>query len=247
MRRFRKLLRALSDRTSLEAFIVARFVFMRMYAGRYPLYWPDLTWLENEPFWQAIDSFGESEGLNTQRRFFLREAAAHCMSKIGGNTAECGVFIGLGSFLICDAHRHNLARARHYVFDSFEGLSPPAEVDGTHWHAGDLASSEEDVRRRLTMFDFVEYKKGWIPERFPEVAQEEFCFVHIDVDLADPTVESLKFFFPRLKRGGWIVLDDYGFKTCPGATHVVKQFVAETRSASLIELPAGGAALVRID
>jgi O-methyltransferase len=246
MRKLRKLLRALTQRGSEEAFILARFVFMRMYSGRYPLYWPDLDWFEEASIWRTIESFGEADGLNVQRRYFLREAAAHCVREIGGNTAECGVFRGLGSFLICDAHKYNRMQARHYIFDSFEGLSKPAEVDGTHWRAGDLACSEENVRNRLSMFDFVEYKKGWIPERFADVDKEEFCFVHIDVDLAHPTLESLKFFYPRLRRGGWVVLDDYGFKTCPGVTQVVKQFALEAASASIVKLPAGGAALMKM-
>jgi hypothetical protein len=247
MRRLRKLIRAFSDRGSNEAFVLARMLFGRLYTGRYPLYWPDLAWLGDEPFWKLLGSFGEADGLNAQRRWFLREAAAHCVGKIGGNTAECGSFMGLGSFLICEAHRRNPQRARHYIFDSFEGLSRPTDADGAYWRAGDLAVSEAEVRRRLAGFDFVECKKGWIPERFAEVAHEDFCFVHVDVDLAEPTDASLRFFFPRLRRGGWIIIDDYGFGTCPGATEVVGKFVAGSASVSLIALPAGGAALVKLD
>ncbi len=247
MRRLRRLSRALCDQGSEEAFALASAAFRRLYKGRYPLYWPGLDWLSDEPFWQTLASFGESPGLNAHRRYLLREAAAHCVGKIGGNTAECGAFMGLGSYLICDAHRHNAMPARHYVFDSFEGLSKPVAVDGSYWRAGDLACSEQEVRRRLSAYDFVELKKGWIPDRFADVANEEFCFVHVDVDLAQPTLDSLNFFFPRLKGGGWMIVDDYGFRTCPGATNVVQQFVAKTGSASLIALPAGGAALLKLE
>ena len=33
--------------------------------------------------------------------------------------------------------------------------------------------------------------KGWIPTRFQEVADRHFAFVHIDVDLYEPTRDSL--------------------------------------------------------
>jgi len=245
MRRIRKLLRALADRKSAEAFTLARMAFHRLYAGRYPLYWPDLDWLDDRSFWEVMGDFAELESLNAQRRYFLRQAARYCVGRIGGNTAECGVFMGLGSLLICEAHRLNPRPGRHYVFDSFEGLSAPTEADGAYWRAGDLAYSEDDVRRRLSTFDFVEYKKGWIPDRFVDVSSASFCFVHIDVDLAEPTRKSLEFFFPRLEIGGWIVVDDYGFKTCPGATREVDDFVAGEPLASTLALPAGGAAIIK--
>lgn len=171
----------------------------------------------------------------------------HCVGRVGGNTAECGSFMGLGSYLICEAHQRNGEGGRHFIFDSFEGLSQPTPADGAYWRAGDLAASEADVRRRLAQYDFVEYKKGWIPDRFAEVADEEFCFVHVDVDLAEPTEASLRFFYPRLRRGGWMIIDDYGFKTCPGATEVVDRFIHGTRSASMLALPAGGAVLTKGD
>ena len=36
--------------------------------------------------------------------------------------------------------------------------------------------------------------KGWIPDRFDEIALKKFCLVHIDVDLYQPTLDSLNFF-----------------------------------------------------
>ena len=51
---------------------------------------------------------------------------------------------------------------------------------------------------------------------FWEIKDEKFSFIHIDVDLFEPTFESLKFFYPRLKKGGIIVCDDYNFTDFPG-------------------------------
>jgi hypothetical protein len=68
---------------------------------------------------------------------------------------------------------------------------------------------------------FVEVYKGWIPERFAVVAGRSFCFAHIDVDLYRPTLDSMAFFYPRMAPGGIILLDDYGFSTCPGVTEAV--------------------------
>ena len=50
-----------------------------------------------------------------------------------------------------------------------------------------------------------------IPTRFDEVADRSFCFVHVDVDLFEPTRESIAFFYPRMVPGGVMLFDDYGF------------------------------------
>ena len=44
-----------------------------------------------------------------------------------------------------------------------------------------------------------------------------FCFVHIDVDILEPTRDSIEFFYPRMMPGGIMLFDDYGFTSCPGA------------------------------
>ena len=88
------------------------------------------------------------------------------------------------------------------------------------WAAGSLACSPVQVAANLAEFaDLVSFHGGWIPERFNDVAEARFCFVHIDVDLLQPTREVLEFFYPRMVAGGLIVCDDYGFDTCPGARH----------------------------
>ena len=75
----------------------------------------------------------------------------------------------------------------HHVFDSFEGLSAPSDQDGSYWTRGDLAAEEVTIRENLKEFDFVTYYRGWIPTRFKEVEDRRFVFVHLDLDLYQPT------------------------------------------------------------
>ena len=42
-------------------------------------------------------------------------------------------------------------------------------------------------------------------------------FVHLDVDLYEPTRACLDYFLPRLSPGGFVICDDYGAPTFPGA------------------------------
>ena len=86
--------------------------------------------------------------------------------------------------------------------------------------------------------------KGWIPERFPEVQNTTFSLVHIDVDLYEPTLESLKFFYERMTPCGVILCDDYGSLSCPGAKRAFDEFFSDKPEA-LIELPTAQALIVK--
>jgi len=161
---------------------------------------------------------------------------------IPGDTAECGVYEGASSEVMCQG-RGELPR-RHHVFDSFAGLSAPGRADGSYWHEGDLTSPEATARKNLAPYAEVEFHVGWIPSRFPEVEGSSFALVHIDVDLHDPTRDAVAFFYPRLQPGGILLFDDYGFTTCPGATLAIDRYFADDPS-RIIMLPTGQAFVMR--
>ena len=83
-----------------------------------------------------------------------------------------------------------------------------------------------------------------LAERFPEVAGRTFCFVHIDVDLHRPTLDSIAFFYPRMAPGGIILLDDYGFVSCPGVTEAIDAFMAD-KPEPIVNLASGGAFILK--
>lgn len=155
---------------------------------------------------------------------------------VAGDTVECGAFRGASSYLIC--RRIAGSKKTHHVFDSFEGLSKPGPEDGSHWHAGAMASDEAMIRETLRAFDYVVYHKGWIPEKFQEVKDRRFSFVHIDVDLYQPTLDSLAFFYPRTTSGGIILSDDYAFITCPGQKKAMDSFFSD-KPEEIVALPTG--------
>jgi hypothetical protein len=162
-----------------------------------------------------------------------------------GDIAECGVYNGgTAYFMALAVERAGTGRGIH-LFDSFEGLSSPGTNDGDYWHDGDLACSEDAARRNLAGFSNLHFYPGWIPARFPAVAERDFCFVHIDVDIWQPTRDSIEFFYPRLRSGGMMVCDDYGFDSCPGARRAMDDFFAE-RPECIIHLPTGQGLVLKL-
>ena len=76
------------------------------------------------------------------------------------------------------------------------------------------------------------------------MADRAFSFVHVDVDLYEPTRDSFAFFYERLSPGGILLCDDYGCTTCPGATKAADEFLAD-RPEKMISLDSGGGFFIR--
>ena len=208
----------------------------------YRLTWWQMDWWADTEFNAYLDRFGERHDFNTHRRWTLWQLL-RLAAGVEGDTAECGVYRGASSWLICAANRGS--GRTHHLFDSFEGISQPQPVDGAHWKFGAMAAGESLVLDNLRPFaSSLKFHKGWIPDRFPEVAASQFSFVHIDVDLHQPTLDSVRFFYPRLSPGGVLLCDDFGFASCPGATDAINSFL-EDKTEKMISLDAGGGFLIK--
>jgi len=149
-----------------------------------------------------------------------------------GEVAEIGVLHGALSYQI----RATTGKPIH-LFDSFEGLSEPTEKDNAG-HKGAMAVSLETVKQNLSDFPDIKYYKGFVPERFNEVKDLRFSFVYIDVDLYQPARDSLEFFYPRMLKGGIIMIDDYGFNTFTGCKKAVDE-ISEKLGFKIIPLSSG--------
>ncbi len=227
---------------------MTRFEVMKHIANTiFPTYrfkWPQMDWWNNQDFTHYLKKFDEHKGMNTDRRWVLSQLM-RLTHNVAGDTAECGAYLGAGSYLICQFNTlHSNNERQHFIFDSFEGLSEPGTNDNHHWSKGDLSAPEEAVRKALADFPNITYLKGWIPSRFAEVENRKFSFIHIDVDLHEPTRECIAFFYPRMNPGGIILCDDYGFSSCPGATKAIDEFL-ENKPEKMISLCSGGGFMIK--
>jgi hypothetical protein len=141
---------------------------------------------------------------------FAKEA-----SKLEGAIAECGCWKGLSSFVVANAiktHKENYQGENFIIVDSFEGLSKPSTLDVylNTQIKGKFFSSLNSTKENLRNFPNLQFLKGWIPEVLVEIKENTYAFVHIDLDLAIPTMSAIKYFYPRLINRGIIVCDDYG-------------------------------------
>ncbi len=224
----------------------ARFFLAEKIAGgiykRYKFSEFGRNFLYDDDFIRLYERFEHTGNYHSLDRKYTLDQLTKLSSPLPGDTAECGAYKGASSYLIC---RRNLEHKKaHHIFDSFEGLSDPMEEDGGYWKKGDLFCSEHVLRENLKEFTAVNYYQGWIPERFSEVAALEFSFVHLDIDLYQPTVDSLRFFYQRMVPGGIILCDDYGFISCPGAKKAMDAFFSD-KPETIVALSTGQGFVVK--
>ena len=174
------------------------------------------------------------------------------------NFVECGCWRGHSTFMISNLLKKNNFKKKFYIFDSFEGgLSKIIKKDNNlirKLSSKDklaqkkyFKSSEEDVKNLLKGFSFVKIYKGWIPKKFKNIKTKRISFLHLDVDLYEPTLETLKFFYPRLKKGGIIVCDDYNISSFPGAKVAWDEFFSKKKNkySFFYQVPLGGCFLIK--
>jgi hypothetical protein len=147
---------------------------------------------------------------------FLLYSLVKATANLPGDIAEVGVFMGCSAKIICEADDKRTV----HLFDTFEGLPAISGFDDSGlFKQGQYASSLDSVRDYLRQYRNVCFYKGLFPETAGPVGDKTFSFVHIDADLYGPTLESLKFFYPRMCRAGMILGHDY-----PASKGVVKAF-----------------------
>lgn len=129
------------------------------------------------------------------------------LKKISGDVAEVGVYKGGSAKIICEANQN--VKVVH-LFDTFEGLPEVSAKDNTtHFHKGDYLASYEEVKNYLSKYQNVHLYKGLFPNTAGPIEGKRFSFVNLDVDLYEPTLSSLRFFYERMNKGGVIISHDY--------------------------------------
>lgn len=89
-------------------------------------------------------------------------------------------------------------------------------------------TSVEDVLAKMPFREKCIVKKGFFPETFDLDSNEKFVFVSLDMDLYQPILDGLRVFYPRLAKGGFIMIHDYNNFNYPRCKEAVDLFCKES-------------------
>jgi O-methyltransferase len=70
-------------------------------------------------------------------------------------------------------------------------------------------------------------RKGYFPETAAGI-EDNFAFVSLDADLYQPMLEGLKYFYPRISKGGYIFVHDFFSDIFEGTQRAVLEYQKET-------------------
>lgn len=156
---------------------------------------------------------------------------------IVGAIAELGVYRGGFSQFISRAFRDR----RYYLFDTFEGFSKEEiDRDTARFKAEghDFTNTSVDLVLKLveksSNLDVI-VRKGFFPAT-AEGVEDTFAFVSLDADLYDPTIAGLNYFYPRLAKGGYIMVHDLMASRYQGCRAAVYEF-SEKNDVRFVPLP----------
>lgn len=191
------------------------------------------------PAFKINKVWGEShieEKIIPTRIRFLEDFAEHCYQHhIEGSCAEVGVCTGAFSAEI----NRVFSDRTLYLFDTFDGFdSRDLEVEramNSNYPAIDTwiqdgqcldfrSACAENVIKRLPFPDKAVIKQGFFPQTFDLDRSITFSFVNLDTDLYQPIKDGLEIFYPRMTRGGVILVHDY-YSMLFGVTRAVNEFV----------------------
>ncbi len=162
-------------------------------------------------------------------------------NQIPGAIVECGVWRGGSSMAAAMTLLQEQDISRHlYLFDTFTGMTAPTDrdvsLDGSfardhfprdqaNWCAADL----EDVKRNMAATGFPRHCLHFIVGRVeetitPAVEPDQIALLRLDTDWYESTHHELVHLFPRLSKGGILIIDDYGH--WQGARKAVDEYFA---------------------
>lgn len=153
-----------------------------------------------------------------------------------GDFAELGVHKGETAKIIYEMSSNQ----KLHLFDTFEGFNEKdlqhENKKGGQYTTNEFSDTSLDSVKKYILGDArVVYHPGYFPDTAKGLENEQFSFVHLDADLYLPTLEALKFFYPRLSPGGVIIIHDYNH-IWDGIKKALNEFMP-TIPESLTELP----------
>lgn len=151
---------------------------------------------------------------------------------IAGDVVEFGTAEGKSA-----AYMASLTNKKIWLYDSFEGLPEPDPDE----HADSIfVKGAMSIPQEVTLNHFSNNRlpkptlvKCWFESVKPEDLPEQIAFAHLDGDFYKSIKDSLAIVWPRLTRGGKMVIDDYNHGGLPGVKKAVLEFVAKEPLAQL--------------
>lgn len=193
---------------------------------------------------------GSSDDIHIEWRVHVVLWAAGHAARLPGDFVECGVNTGIYSLAICDYLDFNTTGKSFWLFDTFSGI-PEEQISGRERSLGRVEENAayysdcyEIARENFAPYPRAQLVRGKVPETLPTVPIGQVAYLSIDMNIVEPEIAALEFFWDKLAVGAPIVLDDYGWLGYRPQKEAIDEF-ARDRNVEVLELPTGQGLILR--
>ena len=169
----------------------------------------------------ADSSLPDRDLRNDYVRLATLELLCRRLEDVPGAAAELGVYRGFFARCI----NQLLPERRLYLFDSFEGFTEDAGATDS-FQAAHRNTAIDKVLSIMPHPENITVKPGFFPGSLAGL-EERFCLVSLDVDFYQATLDGLRYFWPRLEKGGYLMLHDWGSPKLSGVAKALADFEKE--------------------
>ena len=159
---------------------------------------------------------------------------------IPGDLVECGCALGgVAIFMRLCLTRWGMNRTIH-LFDTFVG-PPIGSRDTIHggqelvWSAAmenHRAGTEENIVEATGSLEGFHIVEGFVEQTLPMTSLPELALLRLDTDFYESTRVEFELLYPKLKRGGVLIVDDYGY--FQGSRRATDEYLATIRPTPLL-------------
>lgn len=192
----------------------------------------NLIYSEHERRLKPFDDAARLEGrdwpamaqtmIGWQRLENLQRCAEDVLARrVPGDFIETGVWRG-GAIIFMRAvlKAYGVADRSVWGADSFQGLPAPDARHAADAGSGvqtyeELSVPLDEVRANFEKYGLldeqVRFLPGWFSHTLPQSPVKRLSLIRLDGDLYESTYTALASLYPKLSRGGYVIVDDYGF------------------------------------
>jgi len=203
----------------------------------------NLSFLRDERFLNILNN-NKNDRIekSTIWRTYILLYFARISSMIEGDFLELGCHTGFTADQVLQEIDFEKLGKTYWLYDLFE------------WKEGDEHSlldghknpyMYEDVIERFSNRPYVEIIKGSVPMSFSAGFPDVISFCHIDMNHPAPEAGALLEVLPKLKKGGVVIFDDYGWWGY-SAQKIALDPIAQSFGQQILELPTGQGILIKV-
>jgi hypothetical protein len=188
-----------------------------------------LAWRHYIVYWSALSAAKATQGTHK-------------------NLVEAGTCDGLTAYFAMKAVGDLGFDYKCYMYDAWEAMKADDLLENEKSKSGMYGYLElETTEKNLKDFSgSTIFNKGYIPDIFSMSDNpDKIIWLHVDLNAAAPTRESLEFFYDKILSGGVILFDDYGSHDHLETKRVVDSFF-QTKRVNLLQLPTGQAVVFKL-